>query len=217
VTPCAWEAFVRHFARQGVLDDVLALTCNARARAPANEVAILEYLQIGLRIQELVHRPRPEDAPDHRRRLKRGLLGGTEQIDPGCKNGLDRVRDSEFARKLVQHPTAVLADEEATIEQHAEQLLDEEGIALGPLNDHLTQLGRQTTSEQLVEHSDAVTRRERLQLEQLSAGARAPARSAFEKLGPRRHDHKQRPVGRAEHVLEKIQKLALRPVNILDQ
>ena len=117
----------------------------------------------------------------------------------------------------MQQPAAVLAGEQPTIDQHAEQLLDEEGIALGPLDDKFAERRRQTAREQLIKHPHAIARGERLQLEQLTAGASAPTRSAFEKLGPRRHDHKQRPFSPAEHVLEQVQKLALRPMNVLDQ
>jgi hypothetical protein len=216
-TPCSRDVLVRHFARQRVLDHVFALTGNARAGAPANEVAILEHAQIGFRVQKLVHRSRPEDASDHRGRLKRGLLGGSEQIDPGRENRLNRVRHSEFARQLVQPPAALVSYEQTTINQHAEQLLDEEGIALGPLDNKLAEFRGQSASQQLVEHPDAVIRGERLQLEQLTADACTPTRSAFKKLRPRRRDQEQRPFRRAEHVLEQLEQLNLRPMNVLQK
>jgi hypothetical protein len=99
-------------------------------------------------------------------------------------------------------PAPVLARKQATIDQDAEQLLNEEGIAFGPFDNKLAQLDGQTAREHLIEHPDAVVRGKRLQLEQLTAGASAPARPALEKLGARCRDHEQRPFAAAEHVLE---------------
>ncbi len=111
---------------------------------------------------------------------------------------MNRVRHSEVTRKLPQSPTAVLARKKAAIDQHAEQLLDEEGISLGPLDDELAELDRQAAREQLVQHPDRVLRGERLQLEQLTAGATAPARSALEQFGSRGRDQEQRSSDAAE-------------------
>src|SRR4029453_9727226 len=50
-----------------------------------------------------------------------------------------------------------------------------------------------------------------------SSSSSPPARPVLEKLGPRRHDHEQRPLCPAQHVLEEVEELRLRPVNVLDQ
>jgi hypothetical protein len=94
------ETRVRDFAREGVLDRVLALAGDARARTAAYEVAILEDPQVGRALDQLVHRPRPEDAPDHRGRLEGGLLGGAEEVDPRGKDRVHGVRHGELRRKL---------------------------------------------------------------------------------------------------------------------
>jgi hypothetical protein len=156
-----------------------------RPRPTANEVAIREHAQIGLRLDELIDRSRPKDAPDHRRRLERCLFRRAEQVDPRRKNRVDGIRHRELARKLAQHPGAVVASEQTAIDQHPEQLPDEEGTALGTLDDKVAKLGGQPASEQLVEHPKGVLRGEGLQLEQLTADAGAPARTALEKFGAR--------------------------------
>ena len=93
---------------------------------------------------------------------------------------MNRVRHSEITRKLSQCPTTVLARKKTTIHQHAEQLLDEERVSLSPLDDELAELGRQPAREQLAQHPDRVLRRERLQLEQLTARSTAPSGPALD-------------------------------------
>ena len=200
-----------------MLDHVLALAAHARARPATNEVSIFEHAQIGLRLDQLVDRPSPKDAPDHRRRLERRLLCRAEEVDPRSEDGVNRVRHGELARKLVQEPVAVLADEDAAIDEHAEQLFDEEGIAFGTLDNKLAQLTGQAAGEHLVEHPVRILRGEGVELEQLTAGACAPAWPALKKFRSRGRDHEQRPFGAVEHVLEQLEELRLGPVDVLDE
>src|SRR6266508_6420429 len=69
---CFREASVRDLAGERMLEDVLDLTFERGAGAPADEVAALEHTQVGFgACDELGHRTRPEDASDHRSRLQR--------------------------------------------------------------------------------------------------------------------------------------------------
>src|SRR5439155_25492781 len=76
---------------------------------------------------------------------------------------------------------------------------------------------RQAARKQLYAHQITLLIQERLQLEQHTACARTPARSALEQFGSRGRDHEQRPSNAAEYVLEQVQKLGLRPMDVLDE
>ena len=146
------QARVRDFARQRVLDRVLALSDHRRPRLPPDEVTLLEHGEVGLReVDQLTDRCLPEDPADHRARLERRLLHRPEQIDPCREHSLDRVRDREVRGERRDRPTAVVPLEDLPIDQTRRQLFDEEGIALGPLDDDVAQLGWKVGREELVE------------------------------------------------------------------
>ena len=168
-------------------------------------------------VDELVHRACPEGPADHRRRLERRLLGGVEEIDARGENGVDRVRHAELVRQRVQCPLALLAHEQTAVDHHAEQLLDEEGVSVGAVDDELTQICGQHTGEELVEHAHGVVRRERLQLDDLAGGARTPTGSAFQQLGPRSRDQEQRSARVGDNRLEQVEQLVVGPVHVFDE
>src|SRR5437763_14538588 len=90
------EALVGDLARQRVLERVLGLALERRARAPADEVAIFEDAEIRSSVlEQLVDRPGPEDAADHRRRLERRLVGRLEQVDARREDCLDGIGPGE--------------------------------------------------------------------------------------------------------------------------
>ena len=138
--PRLWQGRVGDLAGEGVLDRVFPLSRHARPAAAADQVALLEDAQVRLRLDELVDRPAPEDAPDHGCSLERRLLGRLEQVDAGGENRVDRVRHGEIGRKLVERPAAVGAAQHALVDQHPEQLLDEERVAFGPRHHELAEL-----------------------------------------------------------------------------
>ena len=94
--PGSRQAGVGDVARQRVLDRILAVTRNRGAGATADEVALLEHLQIRFSLlNELVDRPRPEDPADHGGSLQGLLLRRIEQIDSRRDDGLHSVWDGE--------------------------------------------------------------------------------------------------------------------------
>ena len=77
----------------------------------------------------------PGRQADHGGRLDHCKLIGREQVEARCEEGVDRRRERELVEVARRHPAAVLAPHEAFVDEHREQLLDEERIALGRLDD----------------------------------------------------------------------------------
>src|SRR5919204_173481 len=116
---CLRQAAVRDLARERVLDRILTLARQRRAGAPPDEVSLGEQLEVGHPADELIDRAGPEDAPDYRRCLQRRL---------------HRVRNLEARGQLCARPGTVAAHEHAAVDQRRQQLLDEEWVALSPLD-----------------------------------------------------------------------------------
>src|SRR5205807_10317416 len=90
------QPVVGNLTRQRVLEHVLDLTLERRARAPADEVTALKSAQVRFEAaRQLIDRAGPERAADHRGRLKRRLVRFGEQVETGGEHSLDRVRDVE--------------------------------------------------------------------------------------------------------------------------
>ena len=69
------QALVGDLARERVLDDVFALAGDRRAGAAADELALLEQLEVRkVAVDQLADGSGPEDAPNHRGGLERRLL-----------------------------------------------------------------------------------------------------------------------------------------------
>ncbi len=103
-----------------------------------DEVALLEQAKIGLEpLEQFVDGAGPERAPDHGSRLQRRLLRRLQQIDASRQNRAHRVGYDELVGELVRGPTTVLPLEHADVDQRPNELLDEERIALRPLDHDL--------------------------------------------------------------------------------
>jgi hypothetical protein len=78
--------------------------------------------------------------PDHRRGLEQPLLICRESVDPGRQDRLDRRRHTN-ARDLCCQPVgSSFADQRAGFDECADAFLQEERIALGPLDQELFQI-----------------------------------------------------------------------------
>ena len=78
------QAAVGNLASQRVLERVLVLAGQVDVERRRMKSRSSRRLDVRHRpLDQLVHRPRPEDASDDRRRLKGRFLGASEQIDAG--------------------------------------------------------------------------------------------------------------------------------------
>jgi hypothetical protein len=213
------QALVGDVAGQRVLDRELALADDGRPRSVTDEVALLEQAKVRLEaLEELVDGAGPERASDHGGRLQRRLLGRLQEIDAGRQNRTHRVRHVELAGELVRGPAAVLTFEHAPVDQSANELFDEERIALRPLDDDLADRGGQLRRNELVEHASGVRRGERLEPERLAVAiAAAPGGRVANQLGPRRTQQEQRTADVLQSRLEKVEERLLAPVQVLHQ
>ena len=80
--------------------------------------------------REFRDRPPPEPPPDDRRAFDHGALFLVKPVEPRDEKRVDRRRNLERGQVSCHRPASVASLQPAVIDQHPEQLLDEEGIAL---------------------------------------------------------------------------------------
>src|SRR5213079_3688712 len=78
--------------------------------------------------RELLDRRLLEDLTDHRGRLDHRPLLWREQVQARRQQSLDRSRDRELLEIPHWNPSLALAAKQAVVDQHREELLDEEWI-----------------------------------------------------------------------------------------
>ena len=133
------EGGVGDLAGQRVLEGEFALAFERRDRSPADEVALLERSEVRVSSpDELAHGAWPEHAPDHRGRLQPVLLGGIEEVDPRSDHRLHGVGDGVADWELERLPRAVVAPEDARVDEAADELLDEERVSFRAGHDHVS-------------------------------------------------------------------------------
>src|SRR5207249_11951545 len=109
----------------------LALPCQRRTGAPADEVALFEDAPVDVRVtDQLLDGAGPEDPAHHRGRLQCRLGGGREQVDPRGQHRVHGVRNDEVRRWLTHDPTLAYArpQQQATVDERGQQLLEEERV-----------------------------------------------------------------------------------------
>jgi len=213
------KTLVGDLAGQRVLDRVLAFAGHRRAVPPPDEVALLEHGEVGRRpLDEVVDGPGPEDTADHGGSLQRSLLGGRQQVDARGEHRLDRVRHVKALGQPRVRPAAVEALEHAAVDQRGDQLLDEEGVALGALDDDAPQGRGQLRTEQLVEEVRHLVRRQRFEREERRVvPSSAPSGPSLEQLRASGREDEQRSIDAADERLDQVAKIVLGPVQVLDQ
>jgi hypothetical protein len=150
--------------------------------------------------------------------LQRRLLGRLQEVDAGCQNRPHRVGYDELVGELVHSPGAVLTLEHAPVDQRANELLDEERIALRPLDDDVANAGGQLGRYELVEHASGVRGGKRLEPHSLAvATAAAPGGPAANELRPCCSEQEQRTADILQPRLEKVEERLFSPVQVLHQ
>jgi hypothetical protein len=108
--------------------------------------------------------------------------------------------------------------EQALVDQSADDLLEEERVALGALEDAHSQLGRQVLDlEEERDETLALVRRQRIEGDGgVVAFPAAPLRARAQQVGAGGPEEQDRPLDALGQVLEHVQHRAIRPVNVLD-
>ena len=153
---------------------------------------------------EPVQRAPPEDPADQRCALENALLARLQPVDAGRDHRLDAVRD---------------AVEPFVVPEHPHDLLEEERVALGPVEQERALCRRHLGPlEQGVREQLALGGVERRELDRARApNAAAPGRTRVEEVGPRDGDDQHRDVAeRAREVLDHVEERLLGPVDVLE-
>ena len=110
------------------------------------------------------------------------------------------------------------ADEAPLVDQVAEDLLDEERVALGALDDPLpTSAGSRRPSRSRPTGGPRPRAVERIEEDAREAPPpAAPGRSPVGELGPRRAERSTRPGDAVGELLEQVEQRRVRPVDVLD-
>ena len=168
--------------------------------------------------RELAHCVGGEDVPDDRGRLDDRALLGSEPVDSRGKQRLDGRRDRHDREVAACVPAPVDELQPLLLDQHGEQLLDEQGIALGGC-DHARAhvVVEPGVAEQVVDHALAVTRTERLEHDVRRVRRVRPLGPELEQVGTRVAENEHRCVlDGLPDVLDEIEERRFRPVEVLE-
>ena len=165
--------------------------------------------------QQLADGTRPECASDHGGRLQPCLLGRLEQVDARGENRLHGVRNDEVAEARDIHPRSVARA--PLVDQRPDQLLDEERIALRPLDDDARERTPAARPESARRACGPRRRGQGLQHRASRvAGSPAPGGCAG-RTRAARCQQQQRAAASRKAAFEQAEEGGLRPVQVLDQ
>ena len=164
------DGVVGDVARQDVLEDVLLLPGERRPDPVAHQLAVLQVAQalVELRVEaarlgrarrEPAHRSAPEHPPDHRGGLEGALVRRDQQVDAGGEHALHRVGQVDLLDPRLGPPPAVLAGDQPPVDEPAQDLLEEERVALRALEDPGVQRARQVLDAEQQPHEQLGIRR----------------------------------------------------------
>ena len=168
---------------------------------------------------EVGHGVLDEDVPDHRRGLDHRPLLRVEVVEARGEQRLDGGRHDRAVDVRLRAPLPVREADEPLVDEHRHELLDEERVALGRLDDAgpdaLVEAG---LAEQVLGDRARLVLAEAPELDPHVARARGPLRQALDELVAGRADEEERRVlGRVHDVLDEVEEGRLRPVDVLEE
>ena len=113
-----------------------------RRRLASNELPLLESCELGrdlttnVVVDERLDRTLGKDQADHRRRIDDRPLVVGKLVEARCQQRMDRRGDRDPAQVAGWFPATVDQAKHAGVDEHRDELLDEERVALGS-GDHL--------------------------------------------------------------------------------
>ena len=159
-----------------------------------------------------------EKEPDHGRRLDHGAFVRRQEIQPCSEKRLNRAGDRQLGQVAGRDPAPGFSAKSPVVDQHGQELLDEEWVSLGDGDDAVTHRDREwRVADDVVDDLRALLARERRQLDE-RAGSFRPIRPVVEEVGPRGTEHEERHAGHCGgQVLDQVEKRGLGPVDVLER
>ena len=160
-----------------------------------------------------------EDRALDRGPQEKGALVVGQALEPRGEQRRDRLRDRQLQQVARGDPAAVEPREALVVDEHGQQLLGEERVAVGRFRDPGLDLGREgPAAEQVGDQLPAVGvvqglehHRRRIEL------AAAPAGVVVEELRARHAQHEDRGVAREiREVADEIDERRLRPLQVVE-
>ena len=131
---------------------------------------------------------------------------------------MDAVRDRELLDRSPGDPAALLANERPLVDQVADDLLEEERVALGALEDAAAHaVGERLDVEQERDEPGALLAAQRLERDRAEAPApAAPVGARAKQVGARGAQEEDRPVEALGELVEDVEHGRVGPVEVLD-
>ena len=156
-SPLLEEAPVGDLVGEGMLERVLEVGKEPRF---IEEFSGLEPVESPVEfivgeLSDRLEKPERDVFPDHRRGLQQAFVFWRDPIDAGRQDCLDRRRDLNHLRALRQPPRAPLSDQRLGLHKGPNALLEEEGVAVRPLDKQSlqwfkTRIGPEQAAEEVV-------------------------------------------------------------------
>jgi hypothetical protein len=218
------QSCIRRIAHEAVGEGEGVLARHLRIRS-AEEVAAHEPLQLSREMRPDVRRRELGDlAPQEHRSDNRGALDhdplvGIERVEPRSQQRLDGRGQANVVQLAGRKPVPVGLRQVTLVDEHPEELLEEERVALGALGHNPVHLlGDVGRAEDVCDELARVVRGERLERDVSGSSAQGGVCLAvLEQVGPgeaAENDREARaPSG---DVLEQVEKGRLRPLDIFE-
>ncbi len=155
---------------------------------------------------------------DDRRRLHDGPLVGLEQVEPRREQGVDARRHGQRVDLSGDLHAPIGLPQDAGIDEHRDELLDEQRVAVGSVEDAILRGGRQLEApDPVLEHDRGGLTGQTLQEQSSGTGALAPLRAVGEHVGPRGADDEHGSVDDAvDEMLDQLEQGRGGPMNVVD-
>jgi hypothetical protein len=133
-----------------------------------------------------------ERQTDDRGRFDDRSFRGGQGVEPRREEGVDGRRDGQLGEVGRRNPSGFALDQTSALDEHGQQLLDEERVALRRRHDPAASLVRQARlPEQVLYHPGGVRVREWLEDDPIRPRLLRPVRMLLEELIAGRAEHHQ--------------------------
>ncbi len=132
---------------------------------------------------------------------------------------MNRRRHRGVGDRGRRDPRTVLEPDHPFVDEHRQELLDEERISLRGSHDPLADLVVEVChAEEVLGDRGRVLLRQAVELDAARAGARRPLREALDELVPSRADEEERGVGRSgDDLLDEIEERRFGPMDVVEE